>query len=408
VSRKGEVRGGEEYKTGKNKENIRARIVTSMAESEIKLPEERKKSGDTETMEVNMGPQHPSTHGVFRAVVELDGETVVKVVPHLGYLHRGIEKLAEHRTYHQIIPLTDRLDYMAGASNNLGYCLAVEKLLGIETPPRGQFIRVILTELSRICSHLFWAGANAHDLGAMTPFFYMCREREQILFLLERATGARLTPSFFRIGGVAMDLPPEFPDECGKFVEAFPGRVDEYETLLTENPIWKSRTQGVGYLSAEDCIRMGVSGPMARAAGINWDLRKNQPYSSYEKFDFMVPVYQGCDAYDRYRVRIMEMRQSNEIIRQALEGLPEGEHSVTMKPTIKPPEGEVYQAIEAPRGELGFYIISDGTVLPYRVKIRAPTFVNLQSLPMMSEGSLFSDMVSALSSIDLVLAEVDR
>jgi len=398
----------EKYKTGKNEEDIRARIVTGMAEPESRLLEERKKGGDTETMEVNMGPQHPSTHGVFRAVVELDGETVVKVVPHIGYLHRGIEKLAEHRNYSQIIPLTDRLDYMAGASNNLGYCLTVEKLMGIETPPRGQFIRVILTELSRICSHLFWAGANAHDLGAMTPFFYMCREREQILFLLERATGARLTPSFFRIGGVAMDLPPEFPDECRKFVKAFPDRVDEYETLLTENPIWKSRTQGVGYLSAEDCIGMGVSGPMARAAGINWDLRKNQPYSSYEKFDFTVPVYQGCDAYDRYRVRIMEMRQSNEIIRQALEGLPEGDHSVTMKPTIKPPVGEVYQAIEAPRGELGFYIISDGTVQPYRLKVRAPTFVNLQSLPKMSEGRLFSDMVSALSSIDLVLAEVDR
>lgn len=380
----------------------------TMAESRINSAKEIAGRGDTETMEVNMGPQHPSTHGVFRAVVELDGETVVRVVPHLGYLHRGIEKLAEHRTYPQIIPLTDRLDYMAGASNNLGYCLAVEKLLGIEAPPRGQFIRVLLTELSRISSHLFWAGANAHDLGAMTPFFYMCREREQILFLLERATGARLTPSFFRVGGVAMDLPPEFHDECMKFVKAFPARVDEYEDLLTENPIWKSRTQGVGFLPAQECIELGVSGPMARASGIDWDLRRNQPYSSYEKFDFKVPVYFGCDAYDRYRVRIMEMRQSNEIVRQALEGLPEGEHSAAVKPVIKPPEGEVYQAIEAPRGELGFYLISDGTVVPYRVKIRAPTFVNLQSLPRMSEGRLFSDMVAALSSVDLVLAEVDR
>lgn len=378
------------------------------AEQDIPSPGQSDTWSSTETMEVNLGPQHPSTHGVFRAVVELDGETVVKVVPHLGFLHRGIEKLAEHRTYQQIIPLTDRLDYMAGASNNLGYCLAVEKLLGIETPPRGQFIRVILTELSRICSHLFWAGANAHDLGAMTPFFYMCREREQILFLMERATGARLTPSFFRFGGVAMDLPPEFPEECRKFVTAFPSRVDEYETLLTENPIWKSRTQGVGILTAADCIALGVSGPMARAAGINWDLRKNQPYSSYDQFDFQVPLYQGCDAYDRYRVRIMEMRQSNEIIRQALEGLPEGEYSVPMKGALKPPVGEVYQAIEAPRGELGFYLISDGTAQPYRVKIRPPTFVNLQALPLMSEGKLFSDLISSLSSIDLVLAEVDR
>lgn len=379
-----------------------------MVETVSKLPGEKQERGKTETMELNFGPQHPSTHGVFRAVVELDGENVVKVVPHIGYLHRGIEKLAEHRTFHQIIPLTDRLDYMAGASNNLGYCLAVEKLLGIETPPRGQFIRVILTELSRISSHLFWAGANAHDLGAMTPFFYMCREREQILFLLERATGARLTPSFFRIGGVALDLPDEFHAECRNFVDAFPGRVDEYETLLTENPIWKSRTQGVGYLPAEDCIALGVSGPMARASGINWDLRKDMPYSGYEKFRFTVPIYSGCDAYDRYRVRIMEMRQSCEIVRQALEGLPEGEHSVPVKANLKPPAGEVYQAIEAPRGELGFYLVSDGTAQPYRLKIRPPTFVNLQAFPRMSEGGLFSDMVAALSSIDLVLAEVDR
>jgi NADH-quinone oxidoreductase subunit D len=379
-----------------------------MAEPKIMLHEEERKGGDTETMEINMGPQHPSTHGVFRAVVELDGETVVKVVPHLGYLHRGIEKIAENRTYHQIIPLTDRLDYMAGASNNLGYCLAVEKLLGIEVPPRGQHIRVIITELSRISSHLFWAGATAHDLGAMTPFFLMVREREQILFFLEMITGSRLTPSFFRIGGMAMDLPSAFHDECMKFIKAFPPRVDEYEDLLTENVIWKSRTKGVGYLSADDCIQLGISGPMARAAGVNWDLRKNQPYSGYEKFKFTVPVFQGGDAYDRYRVRMMEMRQSNEIIRQALEGLPEGDHSVTMKGALKPPAGEVYMAIEAPRGELGFYIISDGTVQPFRLKIRAPTFVNLQSLAKMSEGKLFSDMVAALASVDLVLAEVDR
>jgi NADH-quinone oxidoreductase subunit D len=297
---------------------------------------------------------------------------------------------------------------MAGASNNLGYCLTVEKLMGIEVPPRGQYIRVILTELSRISSHLFWAGANAHDLGAMTPFFFMVREREQILFFLEMITGSRLTPSFFRVGGMSMDLPPEFRDECMKFIKNFPPRVDEYETLLTENKIWKSRTQGVGYLSAEDCIKLGISGPMARAAGIDWDLRKNQPYSSYDKFDFKTVVYHGCDAYDRYRVRMMEMRQSNEIIRQALENLPEGDHSVTMKGTLKPPAGEVYMAIEAPRGELGFYIVSDGTAQPFRMKVRAPTFVNLQSLPKMCEGKLFSDMVAALSSVDLVLAEVDR
>ena len=378
-----------------------------MTEREI-IYQDRPKRGETETMEINLGPQHPSTHGVLRIVVELDGETVLKVVPHLGYLHRGIEKMAESRTYHQIIPLTDRLDYMAGISNNLGYCLAVEKLLGIETPPRGQYIRVILTELSRISSHLFWAGAGAHDLGAMTPFFYMVREREQILYLLEMATGSRITPSFFRIGGVAMDLPPGFAEACMKLVKAFDARVDEYETLLTENRIWKSRTQGVGYLSAGECIGMGVSGPMARAAGIDWDLRKNQPYSGYDKFDFKDAVYHGCDAYDRYRVRMLELRQSNEIIRQAVEGLPEGDHRVVLKGVIKPPPGEAYVAIEAPRGELGFYIVSDGTAQPWRMKIRSPTFVNLQSLAKMCEGKLFSDMIAALSSIDIVLAEVDR
>jgi len=379
-----------------------------MAEVEMILKQKEEMGGETETMEINMGPQHPSTHGVFRAVVELDGETVVRVVPHLGYLHRGVEKIAENRTYHQIIPLTDRLDYMAGASNNLGYCLAVEKLLGMEVPPRGQYIRVIITELSRISSHLFCLGANAHDLGAITPFFYMVREREQILFFLEMITGARITPSFFRIGGVSMDLPPEFPDKCIKFVKSFPARIDEYETLLTENKIWKSRTQAVGYLSTEDCIKLGISGPMARASGIDWDLRKNQPYSGYDRFDFKAAVYNGCDAYDRYRVRMKEIRQSNEIIRQALEGLPGGDHSVTLKGTIKPPVGEAYTAIEAPRGELGFYIISDGTAQPFRMKVRSPSFVNLQSLPMMTEGKLFSDMVAALSSLDLVLAEVDR
>ncbi len=363
---------------------------------------------DAEIMEINMGPHHPSTHGVFRAVVDLDGETVVKVTPHLGYLHRGIEKIAENRTYHQIIPLTDRLDYMAGASNNLGYCLAVEKLMDMEVPLRAQYIRVIITELSRISSHLFWAGATAHDLGAMTPFFYMVREREQILFLLEMVAGARLTPTYFRIGGVAMDLPPEFTGDCMKFLKAFPPRIDEYEALLTENIIWKYRTKGVGMLSAEDCIRFGVSGPMARAAGIDWDLRKNQPYSGYERFDFKTAVYYGCDAYDRYRVRMMELRQSTEIIRQALEGLPEGDPKATISKNIRPPAGEAYAAIEAPRGELGFYIVSDGTAQPFRMKVRAPTFVNLQALPKMSEGRLFSDMVSALASVDLVLAEVDR
>lgn len=362
----------------------------------------------SELMEVNMGPHHPSTHGVFRAVVTLDGETVVKVEPHLGYLHRGIEKLCEHRTYHQIIPLTDRLDYMAGASNNLGYVLAVEKLLAIDVPRRCQFIRIIVTELSRISSHLFWLGACAHDIGAMSPFFYLVREREQIMYLLEMLTGARLTPSYFRIGGLAADATPEFLAAALAFVKAFPAKVDEYETLLTENPIWKSRTQGVGIVSPEDAIRLGVSGPMARASGIAWDLRKNEPYAGYEKFDFDMAVYGGCDCYDRYRVRVQELRQSCRIVQQGLEGVPEGEYNVSLKGAPRPPAGEVYAAIEAPRGELGFYIISDGSLRPFRVKIRAPTFVNLQTLRLMSEGHLFSDMIASLSSVDIVLAEVDR
>ncbi|MEI6127013.1 MAG: NADH-quinone oxidoreductase subunit D [Pseudomonadota bacterium] len=362
----------------------------------------------TELMEVNMGPHHPSTHGVFRAVVTLDGETVVKVVPHLGYLHRGIEKLCEHRTYHQIIPLTDRLDYMAGASNNLGYVLVVEKLLNIEVPQRCRFIRIIVTELSRISSHLFWLGACAHDIGAMSPFFYLVREREQILYLLEMLTGARLTPSYFRIGGLAADVTPEFMAATLALIKDFPSKVDEYETLLTENPIWKSRTKAVGILPPEDAIRLGVSGPMARASGIAWDLRKNAPYSGYEQFDFTMAVHKGCDCYDRYRVRVEELRQSCRIVHQALDGLPEGDYKLALKGAIRPPAGEVYAAIEAPRGELGFYIISDGSLRPFRVKIRPPTFVNLQSLRLMSEGHLFSDMVASLSSVDIVLAEVDR
>jgi NADH-quinone oxidoreductase subunit D len=395
--------------------------------------ESPKASERTEVFEINMGPQHPSTHGVFRAVVELDGETVVNVTPHLGYLHRGIEKLSEHKRYYQIIPLTDRLDYMAGSSNNLGYCLAVEKLLGIEAPERAQYIRLIITELSRISSHLFWAGANAHDLGAMAPFFYMVREREQILYMFEMVSGGRLTPSYMRIGGVAKDIPDGFETKCMNLALEMDKRIDEYETLLTENPIWRQRTEGVGVIPPEKAVDLGITGPMARGSGIDWDLRRDMPYSQYDKFEFEVPIFHGCDAYDRYRVRMKELHESAKIIRQALQAIPKGpvladapgivlpsfdktntevesliQRFMTVQKGFSPPEGEIYQAIEAPRGELGFYIVSRGDPMPYRMKIRSPTFVNLESLKTMCEGHIFSDMITSLSSVDLVLAEVDR
>jgi NADH-quinone oxidoreductase subunit D len=389
--------------------------------------------GDINIMTLNMGPQHPSTHGVLRVILELDGEVVVKATADIGYLHRGLEKLAESKTYHQCIPLTDRLDYVAGMSNNLAYVLAVEKLLGLEVPPRAQAIRVLLCELQRIASHLFWLGTHAHDIGAMTPLFYALRERDEILFLFERVCGSRLTPSYFRVGGLAQDLPEGFEEKCREFTLSFPARVDEYEALLTQNEIWMRRTRGVGSISAEEAINQGLSGPLLRASNVNWDLRKAFPYSGYEKYEFFVPTGKKGDVYDRYLVRLMEMRQSNEIVRQALDGMPGGPVIVQDPKFVYPPKdrvqqsiealihqfhlassgfpvpsGEAYASIESPKGELGFYLVSDGSNKPWRFRVRPPSFLNLSSLSTLVQGRLVADVVAIIGSIDIVLAEIDR
>ena len=386
-----------------------------------------------QVMTINMGPQHPSTHGVLRLILELDGETVVKATPHIGFLHRGVEKLAEYKTYHQFITLTDRLDYLAPMSNNLGYVLAVEKLLDIEAPKRSQYIRIILCELTRISSHLLWLATHALDIGAMTVFFYCFRERETLNDIFEMAAGARMNLSYVRIGGVARDLPDGFVEKVREFVNDFPARLRDYETLLTKNKIWLMRTKDVGVISAEDAINYGLSGPSIRGSGVKWDVRKSEPYSSYDEMDFIVPVGQNGDVYDRYIVRIEEMRQSNEIVRQAMDTIPKGEfiadipdvalpqkenlkksmealihHFKIVTDGICPPAGEVYSCVEAPKGELGFYIVSDGTKNPYRVKIRPPSFVNLEGLQKMVEGHLLADVVAVIGSLDIVLGEIDR
>jgi NADH-quinone oxidoreductase subunit D len=384
-------------------------------------------------MKINLGPHHPSTHGVLRVVLELDGETVVNAWPDIGFLHRGIEKLAEHRSYHQFIILSDRLDYLAAMSNNLAYVTTIEKLMDIEVPRRARYIRVALAELQRIASHLFWLGTHAHDLGAMTPLFYALREREAIMDIFESLTGSRLTPGFMRIGGLAADIDGDFIRAVKAFTDTFADRVGEYETLLTANPIWKSRTKGVGVLDAEACIDLGVTGPLLRSTGNDWDIRKFHPYSSYDEFHFEIPTGKAGDVYDRYLVRIGEMRESAKIVRQAVDGLPEGawlagdarvafpekrelknniaalirHFGLTMKGFEVPP-GEVYSAIESPRGELGFYVVSDGGPRPLRLKVRPPSFVNLQGLVRMIRGKLLADAVAVIGAIDIVLAEVDR
>lgn len=388
---------------------------------------------DKRTMTINLGPQHPATHGVLRIVLELDGEIVVKATPFIGYLHRGVEKLAEVKTYHQALTLTDRLDYTAALSNNLAYCLAVEKLIGLEVPKRGQYLRVILTELTRISAHLLWLGTHALDIGAMTVYFYTFREREYITDIIELMTGARLTPSFIRIGGLAQDAPPGFIEMVNTFVKDFPRRVTEYETLLTDNIIWRRRTKGVASISAEDAISFGVTGPVLRASGVNYDVRKAYPYSSYEDFDFEIPLGKAGDVFDRYAVRLKEMRQSNRIVEQAVDRLPAGpinahapeyvppskddvqndmaaliRHFKLMEESFKPPVGEVYGSIEGPKGELGFYLVSDGSSKPFRFRIRPPSFLNLAALPKMIVGQMIADVIAAIGSIDIVLGEIDR
>jgi NADH-quinone oxidoreductase subunit D len=388
---------------------------------------------ETRFMTINMGPQHPATHGVLRIVLELDGEVIVKAIPHLGHLHRGVEKLAESKTYHQSIPFTDRLDYTNAMGNNLAYVLAVEKLLGIEVPKRAQYIRVMMAELQRIAAHLIWLGTHAMYIGAWTPLLYTFREREMVLKIFEEVAGGRLTPTYLRIGGLAKDLPDGIEEKIKSFVQAFPGRIKEYETLLTQNIIWMKRTKGVGIISKEDAINFGVTGPTLRGSGVKYDVRKAFSYSSYEQFDFDIPIGSVGDVYDRYIVRLREMEWSNGIVEQVLERLPKGpiianDPRITLPPKddvtkdiaslirqfkivsegFKPPVGEVYASVEASKGELGFYIVSDGSNHPFRFRIRTPSFANLSALPKMIIGGLIADVIATIGSIDIVLGEIDR
>jgi NADH-quinone oxidoreductase subunit D len=389
--------------------------------------------GQDRTMILNMGPQHPSTHGVLRLLLEIDGETIVRLMPDIGYLHTGIEKTCEAKFYQQVVPLTDRIDYLCPLTNNLCYVLAVEKLLGLEIPPKAQWLRVLLNELTRINSHLVWLGTHAMDIGAMTVFLYCFREREEILKMFEMVSGQRMMTSYFRVGGIALEPPLGFFDRVRDFAGYFPEKVDEYENLLTGNPIWGMRTKGVAVMSAEDAIALGATGPTLRGSGVDLDLRRDMPYSSYEKFQFKVPISKDGDVFARYMCRVQELRESIGIVRQALDGMPEGPIKADAPHVVLPdrekmktqmesliyhfkiitegfavPAGEVYQAVESPRGEMGYYIVSDGTAKPYRVHMRAACFANLQTLGTMCEGHLLADVVAAIGSIDIVLGEIDR
>jgi NADH-quinone oxidoreductase subunit D len=389
--------------------------------------------GQDRTMILNMGPQHPSTHGVLRLLLEIDGETVVRMMPDIGFLHTGIEKTCEAKFYQQVVPLTDRIDYLCPMTNNLCYVLAVEKLLGLEIPPRAQWLRVMMNELTRINSHLVWLGTHAMDIGAMTVFLYCFREREDVLRLFEAISGQRMMTSYFRVGGVALDAPLDFFDRVRKFADRFPSKVDEYEGLLTGNPIWVMRTKGVAKISAEDAIALGASGPTLRGSGVDLDLRRDMPYSGYENFKFKVPVGTDGDVFTRYILRVQELRESIGIVKQALDGMPSGPIKANAPKVVLPdrekmktemealiyhfkiitegfqvPEGEVYQAVESPRGEMGYYVVSDGSAKPYRVHMRAACLANMQTLPKMCEGRLIADVVAAIGSIDIVLGEIDR
>jgi NADH-quinone oxidoreductase subunit D len=390
--------------------------------------------GTAKTMVLNMGPQHPSTHGVLRIALELDGETVVKAVPDLGYLHTGIEKSCEDKTYSQAITLTDRMDYLNPLGNNLVYCLAVEKLLSLEVPKRAQYVRVMLVELQRISSHLVWLGTHAIDLGAMSVFLYCFREREEILKIFELFAGQRMMTSYFRIGGLALEPPAGWRAAIEKFLKMMPSRVDDYETLLTKNRIWMGRTQGIGYISTEDAVALSMTGPTLRASGLAYDNRKLFPYSGYEEFEFDVPTRTDSDCFGRYMVRVAEMRESLKIVRQAFNKIadqgpirseapgivpPAREKMKTEMEALiyhfkiftegfAPPPGEAFVAVESPRGELGCFVASDGSAKPLRVHFRSPSFINLQALPKLTEGQLISDVVACIGTIDIVLGEVDR
>ncbi|HUI66891.1 MAG TPA: NADH-quinone oxidoreductase subunit D [Nitrospirota bacterium] len=382
---------------------------------------------------LNMGPQHPATHGVLRLVLDLQGETVVGCDPRPGYLHRGIEKWMESRTYHQIIPMTDRLEYITCMNNNLGYVTAVEKLAGITVPERAQFIRTLMAELTRLSGHLVWLGTHALDIGAMTVCMYTLRERELVLDLTEMVTGARQTVSYVRIGGVRNDVPADFIDKCREFTKLFPKRLEEYDTMIRENRIWLKRTVGIGVMTAEEAVNYGLTGGTLRGSGVNYDIRKVEPYAAYDKVEFDVPLGKNGDVYDRYIVRINEMRQSNRIIKQCLDMMQPGpvvtadpryaipekmnvmksmqslaHQFVIMSKWVPMPKGEVYVATEAPKGELGFYIVSDGSGRPYRIKIRAPSYVHISALPKMVTGHMVADVIACIGTIDIVLGECDR
>jgi NADH-quinone oxidoreductase subunit D len=405
--------------------------IPSPIPSVLLVPEELRRSDDI--LEINFGPNHPSTHGVLRLVVELDGETVVGLRAVIGYLHTGFEKSMESKTWWKAIPYAPRMDYLSFQANELAFVMAIEKLLGIEVPPKAVWMRMLLAELNRIHSHLVWLGTSALELGAISPFWYTFRERDRVLDLFELVGGARMHTRYFQVGGLAEDIPRGFFDECRKFVDAMPGAVDQYETLLDQNEIWLKRTKGVGLLSAEDAIALGQSGPVLRGSGVDWDLRRAEPYLAYDQVDFNVPVKQNGDVWDRYKVHMDEMRESTRIVDQSLEAMPGGawitdDRKVVLPPReelhtsmeslihhfklvtegFRVPEGEVYLAIESPRGEFGCYLCSDGGAKPWRVRFRAPSFVALQATATLMRGSLIADMIAAVGSLDTVMGECDR
>ncbi|MEZ5360453.1 MAG: NADH dehydrogenase (quinone) subunit D [Candidatus Zixiibacteriota bacterium] len=387
----------------------------------------------SKTMTINLGPQHPATHGVLRVMLDLDGETVLKATPYLGYLHTGIEKTAEDKLWYKVIPMTDRMDYLAPMSNNLGYVLAVEKMLGLEVPEKVKWARALLAEITRLNSHLVWIGTHALDVGAMSMVLYAFRERELVLEVYEAVAGARMMSTYFRVGGLAKDLPADFDQRIQKILDILPERIDLYENLLTNNRIWIDRLTNVGVLSKEQALDLSLTGPLLRSTGVKYDVRKDHPYSGYENFDFEVPVGTKGDCFDRYLVRIAEMRQSLRIIKQALDGMPEGPYKADAPGIVLPdkqkvltemeamifhfklitegfkvPAGSYYQAIESPKGEIGYYMVSDGGTKPYRMRVRPPSYINLQALNPMVVGGLIADVITCIGSIDIVLGEVDR
>lgn len=400
----------------------------------IEIVDEQQYDDAHRTITLNLGPQHPSTHGVFRVVLDMEGEVITNARPVMGYLHRGVEKLFENHRYPQLIPWTDRTDYLAAPSNNLALCMAIEKLCGVEVPERAEYFRTVIAELTRIASHLVWLGTHCLDIGALSMVLYAFREREMILDLLEMFCGARLTTNIMEIGGFSRDIPQGWIEKCREFIAIFPDRMQEYEDLLNANPIWLNRTKGIGVISPEDAVAYSLTGPLLRASGIAYDIRKARPYLVYDRLDWEVPIGENGDTYDRYLVRMEEMRQSLSIVEQCLDRMPAAgpflarESNYVMPPhlpsqynaedmqrhfvwTIKgprPPKGEVYVSTEGPKGEIGFYIISDGSPVPYRLHYRAPSFVNLQILPKLAQGAMLADMVAIIGTIDIVLGDVDR